>query len=186
MAGRFGTSAAFTVSYIYTAELFPTVVRSTAMGCTSVSARAGGIIAPIVVLLGARCARGTAAATCANFWLRQKCDVERADINVCSACNALANGACISSFVTPVQRERQPSLPCALTCQALMCAAGQTGGVQFVSFLVFGATMVLAGILAAALPETMGIATPETLNSQPSQRGAADDVRMVRIISITS
>ena len=58
MAGRFGTSAAFTVSYIYTAELFPTVVRSTAMGCTSVSARAGGIVAPIVVLLGAhlRCA----------------------------------------------------------------------------------------------------------------------------------
>ncbi len=53
MAGRFGTSAAFTVSYIYTAELFPTVVRSTAMGCTSVSARAGGIVAPVVVLLGA-------------------------------------------------------------------------------------------------------------------------------------
>ena len=52
MAGRFGTSAAFTVSYIYTAELFPTVVRSTAMGCTSVSARLGGIVAPIVVLLG--------------------------------------------------------------------------------------------------------------------------------------
>jgi len=57
MAGRFGTSAAFTVSYIYTAELFPTVVRSIAMGCTSVSARAGGIVAPIVVLLGVRSAR---------------------------------------------------------------------------------------------------------------------------------
>ena len=60
-----------------------------------------------------------------------------------------------------------------------MMSAGQTGGLQFVSFLVFGTTMVLAGILAAALPETMGVATPETLNQAPS-RGAADDARLVR------
>ncbi len=39
--------------------------------------------------------------------------------------------------------------------------------------------MVLAGILAAALPETMGVATPETLNQAP-QRSAADDARLVR------
>ncbi len=40
--------------------------------------------------------------------------------------------------------------------------------------------MVLAGILAAALPETAGVATPETLNQAP-QRSAAEDARLVRL-----
>ena len=56
--------------------------------------------------------------------------------------------------------------------------AGQSGGIQFVSFLAFGTTMTLAGILAAALPETLGVATAETL-SQPLLRGSPDDARMV-------
>ena len=44
--------------------------------------------------------------------------------------------------------------------------------------------MVLAGILAAALPETMGVATPETLNQAP-QRSAADDARLVRLCALS-
>ena len=56
--------------------------------------------------------------------------------------------------------------------------AGQSGGLQFVAFLAFGTAMTLAGILAAALPETLGVATAETL-AQPLLRGAPDDTRMV-------
>ncbi|EGW00824.1 Solute carrier family 22 member 13 [Cricetulus griseus] len=46
-----GTSSAFTISYVYTAELFPTVVRQTGMGFVSIFSRIGGIVTPLVMLL---------------------------------------------------------------------------------------------------------------------------------------
>ncbi|NWX84540.1 S22AD protein, partial [Nothoprocta ornata] len=50
--GKFATSASFSTSYVYTAELFPTVVRQTGVGLCSMSARVAGIIAPLIRLLG--------------------------------------------------------------------------------------------------------------------------------------
>ncbi|XP_051624329.1 solute carrier family 22 member 13-like [Manacus candei] len=50
--GKFAASASFSTSYVYTAELFPTVVRQTGVGLCSMSARAAGILAPLVRLLG--------------------------------------------------------------------------------------------------------------------------------------
>ncbi|KAM8810460.1 solute carrier family 22 member 13-like [Eudromia elegans] len=50
--GKFTTSASFSTSYVYTAELFPTVVRQTGVGLCSMSARVAGIIAPLILLLG--------------------------------------------------------------------------------------------------------------------------------------
>ncbi|KAL9869768.1 solute carrier family 22 member 13-like [Geothlypis trichas] len=50
--GKFAASASFSTSYVYTAELFPTVVRQTGVGLCSVSARVAGILAPLVRLLG--------------------------------------------------------------------------------------------------------------------------------------
>uniref|UniRef100_A0A8C6ZCI0 Solute carrier family 22 member 13-like n=1 Tax=Nothoprocta perdicaria TaxID=30464 RepID=A0A8C6ZCI0_NOTPE len=47
----FATSASFSTSYVYTAELFPTVVRQTGVGLCSMSARVAGIIAPLIRLL---------------------------------------------------------------------------------------------------------------------------------------
>ncbi|EGW00825.1 Solute carrier family 22 member 13 [Cricetulus griseus] len=44
-------SSAFTISYVYTAELFPTVVRQTGMGFVSIFSRIGGIVTPLVMLL---------------------------------------------------------------------------------------------------------------------------------------
>ena len=52
LVGRFCISASFALLYVYSAELFPTVVRNAGMGVSSLSARLGGIVAPFIVLLG--------------------------------------------------------------------------------------------------------------------------------------
>ena len=48
MVGKFGASAAFAIVFVYTAELFPTPLRNSALGLCSTMARIGGIGAPIV------------------------------------------------------------------------------------------------------------------------------------------
>ncbi|XP_051468495.1 solute carrier family 22 member 13-like [Apus apus] len=49
--GKFTASAAFSTSYVYSAELFPTVLRQTGLGMCSMSARVSGIMAPLILLL---------------------------------------------------------------------------------------------------------------------------------------
>ena len=46
MIGKFGISAAFGEIYIYTGELFPTVIRSFILGFCGVEARLGATISP--------------------------------------------------------------------------------------------------------------------------------------------
>lgn len=46
--GKFGIAAAFAIIYLYTGELHPTEIRSTAVGLCSTMARFGGIAAPQV------------------------------------------------------------------------------------------------------------------------------------------
>ncbi len=46
--GKFGAAAAFAIIYLYTGELHPTEIRSTAVGLCSTMARFGGIAAPQV------------------------------------------------------------------------------------------------------------------------------------------
>ncbi|XP_037603941.1 solute carrier family 22 member 4-like isoform X1 [Sebastes umbrosus] len=50
--GKFGMTSAFCVVYTVTSELFPTVIRNTAMGCCSMAARIGTIMSPFVIYLG--------------------------------------------------------------------------------------------------------------------------------------
>ncbi|XP_014112202.1 PREDICTED: solute carrier family 22 member 13 isoform X2 [Pseudopodoces humilis] len=50
--GKFAASASFSTSYVYAAELFPTVVRQTGVGLCSMAARVAAILAPLVRLLG--------------------------------------------------------------------------------------------------------------------------------------
>lgn len=52
MFGKFCISASFAVVYVYSAELFPTVIRNVGMGVLTVSSRVGGILCPFVVLMG--------------------------------------------------------------------------------------------------------------------------------------
>eukprot|EP01025_Chloroclados_australasicus_P039558 TRINITY_DN4101_c0_g1_i10.p1 TRINITY_DN4101_c0_g1~~TRINITY_DN4101_c0_g1_i10.p1 ORF type:complete len:522 (-),score=40.31 TRINITY_DN4101_c0_g1_i10:308-1873(-) len=89
--GKFGAAAAFNMAFLYTAELFPTVVRNVALGTGGQSARLGGIMAPLVI------------------------------------------------------------------------AAGNSLSVQWVPFILFGGTTLLAGLLGMTLPETLGTALPETI-----------------------
>ena len=53
VGGKFGGAAAFILLYVYTIELFPTVVRNAALGANSSSARLGGVLAPLIVLVAA-------------------------------------------------------------------------------------------------------------------------------------
>nr|XP_056713111.1 solute carrier family 22 member 13-like [Euleptes europaea] len=49
--GKISMSGSFSTSYVYSAELFPTVIRQTGLGVCSVSARVAGIISPLIGLL---------------------------------------------------------------------------------------------------------------------------------------
>lgn len=50
--GIFGMAGTYNLVYIYTSELFPTVVRNAALGFTTQASGIGSIIAPVVVVAG--------------------------------------------------------------------------------------------------------------------------------------
>nr|XP_043897719.1 solute carrier family 22 member 5 [Solea senegalensis] len=52
MTGKFGFTIAFSIVYIYTAEIYPTVLRNVGMGMCSSAARIGSITAPYIIYLG--------------------------------------------------------------------------------------------------------------------------------------
>ncbi|KAM4677024.1 solute carrier family 22 member 4-like [Discoglossus pictus] len=53
MVGKFGVTAAFSMAYVYTAEMYPTVIRNIGVGIGSMSSRVGSVISPYFVYLGA-------------------------------------------------------------------------------------------------------------------------------------
>ncbi|XP_053157191.1 organic cation/carnitine transporter 2-like [Hemicordylus capensis] len=53
MIGKFGITSSFSMVYVYTAELYPTVVRNMGVGASSMASRFGSILSPYFVYLGA-------------------------------------------------------------------------------------------------------------------------------------
>ncbi|XP_038075653.1 organic cation transporter protein-like [Patiria miniata] len=52
MFGKFAITAAFGHIYIYSLEIYPTIIRSIGMGTSSMMARVSGILCPIILILG--------------------------------------------------------------------------------------------------------------------------------------
>ena len=52
MVGKTAITSAFSIVYVWPLELFPTSLRSGAMGIQSFSSRVGAIVAPLVLLMG--------------------------------------------------------------------------------------------------------------------------------------
>ncbi|XP_037761910.1 solute carrier family 22 member 5 [Chelonia mydas] len=52
MLGKFGITSSFSMVYVYTAELYPTVVRNMGVGASSMASRLGSILSPYFVYLG--------------------------------------------------------------------------------------------------------------------------------------
>ncbi|XP_069017769.1 organic cation transporter protein isoform X2 [Embiotoca jacksoni] len=53
MIGKFGITASLSIIYVYSAEVFPTVIRQNGIGMGSMCARFGGVLAPMMYLLRA-------------------------------------------------------------------------------------------------------------------------------------
>ncbi|EDL33556.1 solute carrier family 22 member 21 isoform X1 [Mus musculus] len=51
MVGKFGITSAYSMVYVYTAELYPTVVRNMGVGVSSTASRLGSILSPYFVYL---------------------------------------------------------------------------------------------------------------------------------------
>ena len=51
LIGKCGIAGAFAVTWLYSSELFPTVIRNSSMGTSSLCARVGGIVAPYIANL---------------------------------------------------------------------------------------------------------------------------------------
>ena len=52
MAGKFFITCSFAIIYLYTCEVYPTIVRTVGLGSSSMAARLGAILAPFVKELG--------------------------------------------------------------------------------------------------------------------------------------
>nr|CAD7263881.1 unnamed protein product [Timema shepardi] len=52
LVGKLGITSSFGIVYVYTAELYPTVMRSAGVGASSTMARVGAMVAPFAPLLG--------------------------------------------------------------------------------------------------------------------------------------
>ena len=48
MLGKVGISAAYAIIYVWSAELYPTVIRNAGMGLSSTFANMGGMISPYI------------------------------------------------------------------------------------------------------------------------------------------
>lgn len=51
LLGKLGITSSFAIAYVYTAELYPTIMRSVGVGACSTVGRLGALVAPFAPLL---------------------------------------------------------------------------------------------------------------------------------------
>ncbi|KAM7398323.1 hypothetical protein PAMA_006301 [Pampus argenteus] len=121
MTGKFGFTMAFSIVYIYTAEIYPTVLRNVGMGMCSSAARIGSITAPYVIYLGTYnkvlpyilMGSLTIASSVVNFFLPETFNKDLPEtVEQMQECQGLCSGAKKKKYVEngrsvnpPIQRE---------------------------------------------------------------------------------
>lgn len=173
--GKIGASTAFATIYLFSAELFPTVVRNSAMGVSSLSARIGGMISPYIAIIVSHLTLGL-------IEMNHVVCVYRREIN----CQLLH--ACYHIFFVKFYNNLK-KISTEMTQKLFQYIAPAFGNFMFklifliyiliLNFLqnevvggdlgvamplvVFGLFAFVAGLLALTLPETKGRHLPESI-----------------------
>ncbi|KAM3601016.1 uncharacterized protein V6R79_006146 [Siganus canaliculatus] len=117
MTGKFGFTMAFSIVYIYTAEIYPTVLRNVGMGMCSSAARIGSITAPYVIYLGTYnkvlpyilMGSLTAAASVVNFFLPETLNRDLPEtVEEMQECQGLCTGPKKKKYVENGERSKLP------------------------------------------------------------------------------
>ncbi|XP_074529206.1 solute carrier family 22 member 4 [Halichoeres trimaculatus] len=114
MTGKFGFTMAFSIVYIYTAEIYPTVLRNVGMGMCSSAARIGSITAPYVIYLGTYnkilpyilMGSLTIASSVVNFFLPETLNRDLPEtVDQMQECQGLCSGLKKKKYVETGERE---------------------------------------------------------------------------------
>lgn len=141
LLGKLGITSAFATSYVHTAEMLPTVVRSMGVGSASTVARLGALIAPFVPLL--------VCSYCFSYILNTDTVLPLASIIISLSLLYVRiwylwvlHSKTLHAFDFTRQNYIYRPLP----------------------LLLFGGVSLLAGLLALMLPETFGQKLPDTVS----------------------
>ncbi|XP_028277133.1 solute carrier family 22 member 5 [Parambassis ranga] len=123
MIGKFGFTMAFSIVYIYTAEIYPTVLRNIGMGMCSSAARIGSITAPYVIYLGTYnkvlpyilMGSLTIASSVVNYFLPETLHKDLPEtVEQMQECQGLCRGPKRNKYVEngnlPIQHEAKPDI----------------------------------------------------------------------------
>ncbi|TKS83084.1 Solute carrier family 22 member 5 High-affinity sodium-dependent carnitine cotransporter [Collichthys lucidus] len=156
MTGKFGFTMAFSMVYIYTAEIYPTVLRNVGMGMCSSAARIGSITAPYVIYLGTYnkvlpyilMGSLTIASSVVNLFLPETFNRDLPEtVEQMQECQGLCTGSKNKKYVEgsgnpTVQRQYFKALP----------------------YILMGTLAIFGAFLSLLLPETYRKVLPETIS----------------------
>ena len=172
MLGKFCISASYAIIYVFSAELFPTVVRTIGVGSGSFCARIGGILAPQIGLLVNKYLKFNIS------YCKQHRPKQYVRIKISTLCVRKNNQAvCEKSDQIVCQTKSRLNCNYYLLNNHIIfftfetfaaCMYLQRDVSKFAPLIVFGVSSLLAGALALLLPETMGKNLPETLEDGES------------------
>ncbi|XP_036906396.1 solute carrier family 22 member 5 isoform X3 [Sturnira hondurensis] len=163
MVGKFGITSAFSMAYVYTAELYPTVVRNMGVGVSSTASRLGSILSPYFIYLGVWSSSET------WHW-------EIGMVVVVALCPFPALWGPIGplGMSVPTQVLRPVwVLDSSLATQTVGHAEAERTGAydRFLPYILMGSLTVLTAILTLFLPESSGTSLPDTIDQMLRVKG---------------